>query len=303
MTDELEKYIEYLRYIKNYSNNTIDAYFKDISKFLLFANNQGYTLKEIDSIVIRNFLRNELTNNISKRSNQRRLVALRRYFNWLVENKYVKSNPFLFISSPKLDKRLPDVLYDKEVEVLFNENKKRSDFLAKRDEAIIELLYTSGIRVSELVNLTLQNINMRQRVMRIIGKGNKERVVPFSNSCLNTLNDYLEDTRVEILRRNPQAKKTSYVFLNNKGEKLTARGVEYILTSIERKTGVFLNLHPHKMRHSFATHLLDKGADLRTIQELMGHESLDTTTIYTHVSSKQVIDTYKNVFPRAKKEK
>lgn len=303
MTDELEKYIEYLRYIKNYSNNTIDAYFKDISKFLLFANNQGYTLKEIDSIVIRNFLRNELTNNISKRSNQRRLVALRRYFNWLVENKYVKSNPFLFISSPKLDKRLPDVLYDKEVEVLFNENKKRGDFLAKRDEAIIELLYTSGIRVSELVNLTLQNINMRQRVMRIIGKGNKERVVPFSNSCLNTLNDYLEDTRVEILRRNPQAKKTSYVFLNNKGEKLTARGVEYILTSIERKTGVFLNLHPHKMRHSFATHLLDKGADLRTIQELMGHESLDTTTIYTHVSSKQVIDTYKNVFPRAKKEK
>ncbi|MDD6302453.1 MAG: tyrosine recombinase [Bacillales bacterium] len=303
MTDELEKYIEYLRYIKNYSNNTIDAYFKDISKFLLFANNQGYTLKEIDSIVIRNFLRNELTNNISKRSNQRRLVALRRYFNWLVENKYVKSNPFLFISSPKLDKRLPDVLYDKEVEALFNENKKRGDFLAKRDEAIIELLYTSGIRVSELVNLTLQNINMRQRVMRIIGKGNKERVVPFSNSCLNTLNDYLEDTRVEILRRNPQAKKTSYVFLNNKGEKLTARGVEYILTSIERKTGVFLNLHPHKMRHSFATHLLDKGADLRTIQELMGHESLDTTTIYTHVSSKQVIDTYKNVFPRAKKEK
>ena len=191
-------------------------------------------------------------------------------------------------------------MYLEEINNLFELNSQRKDYLMHRDQAIIELLFSSGLRVSELVNLTLQDLNLKERMMRIVGKGNKERIVPFSLKTQKTLSVYLENTRKQLISDSGNMIGTNYVFLNSRGEKLTTRGVEYILQEIENKTGVTLSLHPHKFRHSFATHLLNQGLDLRTIQELMGHSSLSSTQVYTHVSNQKMHDEYEKAFPRRK---
>lgn len=303
MENTLELYLKFLKEQKNYSDNTIDSYRRDIDIFLMFIKDEGFNLKNVDTNLIRNFLRRETEKGLSKRTNQRRVIAMRRYYDWLLKYKFVSYNPFVTIKAPKHDSNLPDFLHEEEVETLIEADAKREDFLAKRDHAIITLLYTSGLRVSELVNLKLQDINLRHRTMRIVGKGKKERIVPFSNSALDAINDYLNNCRNLILNKNHIQVPTNAVFINNLGQQLTTRGVQYILKRIEDKTGVNLDLHPHKMRHTFATHLLEKGADLRTIQEILGHTSLETTQVYTHVTTSKMIDTYKNAFPRAKKEK
>ena len=261
MEDTLQLYLSYLKDQRGYSDHTIDSYRRDIDMFLVFMKEEGYNLKTVDTNLIRNFLRYEVVKGISKRSNQRRIIAMRRYYEWLLKYGYVKYNPFVSIKAPKHDVTLPSFLHEEEVETLIEADAKREDFLAKRDHAIIILLYASGIRVSELVGLKLQDINLRYRTMRIIGKGKKERIVPFSNVALEAINDYLQNCRNLILNKNNIDKPTNALFLNNKGEQITTRGVQYILKKIEDKTGVNVDLHPHKMRHTFATHLLEKGAD------------------------------------------
>ena len=300
MLEIVNEYASYLLYQKNYSKETIDSYTRDINKFLDFMNNENYTLNSVDSTLIRNFLAHETLNGISKRSNARRVIALRQFYEYLVKNNYVEFNPFIIISTPKVDKKLPEFMYLEEINNLFELNSQRKDFLMHRDQAIIELLFSSGLRVSELVNLTLQDLNLKERMMRIVGKGNKERIVPFSLKTQKTLNVYLENTRKQLISDSGNMIGTNYVFLNSRGEKLTTRGVEYILQEIENKTGVTLSLHPHKFRHSFATHLLNQGLDLRTIQELMGHSSLSSTQVYTHVSNQKMHDEYEKAFPRRK---
>lgn len=300
MLEIVNEYASYLLYQKNYSKKTIDSYTRDINKFLDFMNNENYTLNSVDSTLIRNFLAHETLDGISKRSNARRVIALRQFYEYLVKNNYVEFNPFIIISTPKVDKKLPEFMYLEEINNLFELNSQRKDFLMHRDQAIIELLFSSGLRVSELVNLTLQDLNLKERMMRIVGKGNKERIVPFSLKTQKTLNVYLENTRKQLISDSGNMIGTNYVFLNSRGEKLTTRGVEYILQEIENKTGVTLSLHPHKFRHSFATHLLNQGLDLRTIQELMGHASLSSTQVYTHVSNQKMHDEYEKAFPRRK---
>lgn len=301
MLDIVQNYLDYLRLQKRYSLNTVDSYLRDINMFLEYMNNQNYTLQSVDTILIRNFLANETIKQKSKRSNARRIIALRGFFNYLVKNDIVSSNPFLVVTNPKIDKTLPDFLYIEEVNKLLEENSKRDDLLASRDQAILELLFASGLRVSELTNLTLQNLNIKSRIMNIIGKGNKQRRVPFSISAQKSLEKYLDTTRKIILEKNGIEKGSPYVFLNDKGSQLTSRGVEYILNSIEQKTGLNLSLHPHKLRHTFATHLMNKGLDIRTIQELMGHSSLSSTQVYTHVSNQKMMDEYQKAFPRKNK--
>lgn len=302
MIDVLKEYLEYLEFQKRYSLNTIDSYKRDIEKFLVFMNDEGYTYKNVDEILIRNFLMKERRNNISARSNQRRIIALRKFYDYLLRYDYVDSNPFLAIRSPKVSKNPPQVLYRQEIEKLFSYNYSRTDFLAKRDQAIMELLYASGLRVSELVSLTLQDIYSRQRILKITGKGNKQRMVPYSIRAQEVLNDYILNCRNEIFRKNSIENPTNVLFVNDKGNPLTTRGVEYIIAKIDEKAGTNFKLHPHTLRHTFATHLLDNGADLRTIQELLGHASLNTTQVYTHVSSSKMLEEYQKNFPRAKKK-
>lgn len=302
MIDILKEYLEYLEFQKRYSLNTIDSYKRDIEKFLVFMNDEGYTYKNVDEILIRNFLMKERRNNISARSNQRRIIALRKFYDYLLRYDYVDSNPFLAIRSPKVSKNPPQVLYQQEIEKLFSYNYSRTDFLAKRDQAIMELLYASGLRVSELVSLTLQDIYSRQRILKITGKGNKQRMAPYSIRAQEVLNDYILNCRNEIFRKNSIENPTNILFVNDKGNPLTTRGVEYIIAKIDEKAGTNFKLHPHTLRHTFATHLLDNGADLRTIQELLGHASLNTTQVYTHVSSSKMLEEYQKNFPRAKKK-
>ena len=303
MTKELKDFLDYLKYQRNYSNETIASYSYDIQKFYSFINNEGIILEDVSTDLIRNFLSTELSNNIKKVSCQRRMASIRHFYTFLTVKGIVKHNPFVLISTPKKDKKLPDVLFKEQIEQLFTANKKRTDDLAMRDQAILELLYASGLRASELVNLTIFNLDIRNRIIRVFGKERKERMVPFSKSAQECLNLYLKDTRPILLSKNLMAASEKHLFLNNHGRKLTSRGLEYILKQIELKCGLNLNLHPHALRHSFATHLLEGGADLRLIQELLGHESINTTSIYTHVNEEKIRKEYIKAHPRANKTK
>ena len=186
---------------------------------------------------------------------------------------YIKDNPFIFVSAPKVATKYPHALYKDQIAELFKRNAERTDELALRDQAILSLLYYSGIRADELVKLDVQSVALKDRVVRVLGKGNKERIIPFTADCQKVLKAYIDKERIILLRKSKDF--SPALFLNAQGERLTTRGLEYILDAIEEKIGLFVGLHPHILRHSFATHLLENGADLRVIQELLGHESVD----------------------------
>ena len=309
MNKPIQEFAEHLQYDLGFSQRTVDSYSRDVEKFFAFLNEQGLKMDEVDLLVIRNFLTEELNSGVSKRSCKRRLSSLRKFYKYMVELGYVQDNWFVFISSPKTDKRYPQILYPEQVEKIFELNGQRTDFLATRDQAILYMLYYTGIRAMELVNLKMENVDLRQRTIRVLGKGNKERLVPFTVDCQKALVHYIDNVRPVLLARQPiltdkeKREEEPYIlFFSDKGRKLTTRGLEYILDSIEKKTGSFVGLHPHVLRHSFATHLLENGADLRVIQELLGHANLNATQVYTHVSEEAMKETYFDAFPRARKK-
>lgn len=302
MNDITKLFVDYLLLERKYSQHTADSYGRDVEEYMLFLNENEKTITEVTNTDIRDFLTIQMMKGISKRTIKRRLSALRHFYTFLLERDYVNVNPFLIISSPKADKRLPDFLYYEEIEKLLSSNALRTDQLMVRDQAILELLYASGMRAFELCNLEFSDIDFKNRTMRVLGKGNKERYVPFSLTAKEAVMRYSKELRPQLLRKNQDENLPTQLFLNNHGKPLTTRGLEYILKSIENKTGVYLSLHPHKLRHTFATHLLDNGADLRVIQELMGHASLSSTQVYTHVSMERMQKTYFNAHPRAIKK-
>lgn len=301
--DEIEKFLEMLRYERNDSPHTIAAYRRDIQIFYEYVLSENYyPLKDVNHTLILNFLTEQRMKGISKKTLKRRISALRHFYRFLEEKKYVKVNPFLSITSPKAEIRYPKVLSEEELQALLKANSERTDWLMKRDQAILEFLFASGLRASELIGITSQDLDLRHRMVRVMGKGSKERLAPFSPSAKEALEIYRRDLRPLLLEKAPEEKRTTNVFLNASGEPLTLRGLEYILSSIEKKTGVYDGLHPHMLRHTFATRLLENGADLRSIQEFLGHASISTTTIYTHVTTSTMKAEYWKAFPRAKKE-
>ena len=297
-----QEFLDHLLNVRKYSKKTVESYQEDIDIFCNYIFQEGILIEEVDVACIRNFLTEELNRGVSKRSCKRRLSSLRHFYKYMVNVGYIEDNPFLFISSPKTDKRYPHSLYKEQIEQIFEKNKERTDSLKNRDQAILYLLYYSGIRAAELVNLTVQAISLKERFVRVLGKGNKERIIPFTPDCQAVLKYYIEKERPILLMKKPK-NLTSALFLNARGNQLTTRGLEYILDSIEEKTGLYVGLHPHILRHSFATHLLENGADLRVIQELLGHESINATQVYTHVTEKAMKETYMSAHPRAKKKK
>ena len=298
---EIKEFIDYLRFNLNYSPMTVASYEKDIESFYSFIFVEGIDVDDVDLPIIRNYLSNQLEKGISKKTLCRRLSCFRHYYSFLLNKGYVHENCFIFVSSPKKEIRYPHALYIEQIENLFTRNKERSDHLMLRDQTILELLYASGVRASEFVNIKLQDIDFRSRSVRILGKGNKERIVPFTKSASNTMKEYLKVCRPTLLSNNKKDYNIEYFILNDQGKKLSVRGLEYILKNIEKLTGCDYGLHPHLLRHTFATHLLEGGADLRVIQELMGHESLDTTQIYTHVTEESMKSQFISSHPRAKK--
>lgn len=302
VTKEVEDFLTYLEKERRFSLHTVESYKEDVSFFVGFLSDNKKSVKEVDVALIRGYLL-ELTNSgLSKSTIKRNIAALKHFYKFLFLRNYISNEPFELITSPKQEEKLPDFLSDDEIVQLLEANRKRTDELSSRDQAILELMFASGLRASEVVNLTLQSLYLRERIIRVFGKGKKERIVPFTNSCRECLEEYLNVTRRKLLDKNVNRSKENHVFLNSRGEKLTNRGLEYIMEEVEKKTGCYMKLHPHKLRHSFATSLLSKGADLRTIQEFMGHESIGTTQVYTHVTYSEMKSVYDKAFPRAKKK-
>ena len=291
--DKIEKFLEYLKLELNYSEKTIKSYQQDIESFDNYLSSKGESIESANPQIIRMYLSKEMEDGKTKVTCCRRIAGLRHFYEYLVRQNYIKENPFLFVGAPKKEIRYPEALYLEQVEMLFAKNKERQDDLKYRDQAIIELLYASGVRVSELVSIKMNSIDLKNRTIRVFGKGRKERMVMFTKSCQKTLQDYLKNS--------PLRNSSDYLFTNAQGNQLTTRGAEYILKEIQNKCGIQLGLHPHMLRHTFATHLLEGGADLRVIQELLGHESINTTQIYTHITEEAMKQQFNMSHPRAKK--
>ncbi len=290
--NEINNFLDHIKLDLNYSDETIKSYGHDIVSFEKYLETVGETLITVTPEIIRGYLSKEISEGKTNVTCCRRIAALRHFYDYLFKTNVVKINPFLLVGAPKKEIRYPEALYLEQIEALFAKNKERKDDLRYRDQAIIELLYASGVRVSELVNIKLSAVDFKNRSIRILGKGRKERIVMFSKSCQATLKEYL-DNRANI--------RSDYLFVNSKGEQLTTRGVEYILKEIQNKCSMQLGLYPHLFRHTFATHLLEGGADLRVIQELLGHESINTTQVYTHITEEAMKHQFEMSHPRAKK--
>ena len=295
-----QEFLDHLLTVRKYSEKTVKSYQEDIDLFCEYIFKEGTLMEDVDIISIRNFLTEELARGVSKRSCKRRLSSLRHFYKYMVNVGYIQDNPFIFVSAPKTETKYPHALYKDQIQELFKRNLERTDPLKNRDQAILYLLYYSGMRAAELVGLDVQSVSLKERVVRVLGKGNKERLIPFTSDCQKVVKEYIESERKLLLKKSKAL--SPALFPNSKGERLTTRGLEYILDTIEEKTGLYVGLHPHILRHSFATHLLENGADLRVIQELLGHENINATQVYTHVTEEAMKETYQNVFPRAKKK-
>ena len=291
--DKALRFFEYLRVEKNYSQNTIDSYTHDLSEFYKFLKDKS--LKEVNKESLRSFLAEMLASGLSKRTMSRRMAALRSFFRFLIREGVVQKNPLTSVKNPKLEKKLPKVMEETEVARLLEA--PEDDLTGRRDKAILETLYSTGMRVSELVKLTTDKIDFLGGVCRVFGKGAKERLCPVGNRALKAIRSYLD------MRQDEKPAYSKAVFLNHsenkKGSQLTARSVRRVLNAYIGKTARQEKISPHTLRHSFATHLLDHGADLKSVQELLGHENLSTTQIYTHVSAQRLKDAYAKAHPRA----
>lgn len=293
-----KEYLDYLTYQRRFSPLTVKAYQRDLDGFFLFTDSLGISFSEVTHNVLRAYLSSEINRDVSKRSLQRQLASIRGFYRFSEEKGYVTSSPLNGFHNPKCGKKLPDTLSNDQMDKLFEENEKRTDFLSIRDAAILELLFSSGMRASELVSIKKSDIDYSTRMIRVTGKGGKMRLVPFSKKASEKMKRYYEETRPKLAKRYKKGPVLLSFFLSKNGNPLSVRDLEFILDNIERKVGSELGLHPHALRHSFATSLLEGGADLRLIQELLGHESLSTTQVYTHISKKRMKEEYNAYFPR-----
>ena len=320
MKQHIDRFIDYLRYERNASPNTIREYRRDVSQFMQFLTPPGektMPLGHVDHRVIREFVGWSYDQKLEKSSVARKLAALRTFFKFCVREGVVKQNPARLVSTPKLPKRVPRVITAEEMNGFLDNilggspaaakhkrsasPRKKQDnakIMLKRDRAILELLYASGLRVSELVGLDLGDIDRGGQMLRVLGKGRKERIVPFGSSAQTALEAYWP-VRDEILNRPGAEPEFQAVFLNPYADRLGTRSVRAIVKKYSRLADVNWDLHPHSLRHAFATHLLADGADLRAIQELLGHVSLSTTQRYTQASIQQLMNVYDKAHPHA----
>lgn len=289
----LSEYLEYLKYQKNYSDETIHSYSIDIEEFLDYINSECINICEVGYDVVKAWLIHLDEKKNKSTTVSRKISSLRGFYKYLINNKVMNSNPFSLVSLPKKERHLPRFFYYNELEEMF-QVPKLNTALGQRDRLLLEMLYATGVRVSELVNIKVSDINGEE--IKVLGKGNKERIVEFGDYAESILELYLNEGYKSL-----NVKKSEYLFLNNRGGKLTTRGVRYILDNIINKTTIDKKISPHMLRHTFATHLLNEGCNLLTVQELLGHESLTATSIYTHITNDRLKEVYFKCHPRAKK--
>ena len=333
MKQAIEKYLHYLHAVKNSSPHTILNYNRDLKQFVAYLSPPGTLsphLKSITHHLIREYVGHLHDQKLEKSSIARKLAALRSFFKYCVKEGVLKENPSRLVPTPKLPKRIPSVLSAEEMNGFLNQlaklgsaetgggiparkrahdpeedrsnglnGSKDEKLLLRRDRALLELLYAAGLRVSELTGLNLEDIEQKERVLRVRGKGNKERIVPYGMKAQEALAKYWPVREELLLRGMGPASNASAVFLNYAGRRLTQRSVGRIVKKYVRLVNINWDLHPHSLRHAFATHLLADGADLRAIQELLGHQSLSTTQKYTHASIRQLMEIYDKAHPHA----
>ncbi|MDD5436083.1 MAG: tyrosine recombinase XerC [Candidatus Omnitrophica bacterium] len=286
----IEKFINYLNVEKNASPHTILNYRIDLESFDKFLGDKD--VAAIDHLLLRKFLAELRGKNYSKRTIARKLASLRSFFRFMFREGHIKTNPITAVSTPKLDKKLPIVLDEGAVAKLL-QSPSGDDVFGLRDRAILETIYSGGIRVSELVGLNMRNVDLIGEVIKVFGKGSKERMVPIGGPAVSALRKYIDK------RETMKVKDKDAVFLGKNGARMGDRNVRHMLDKYIKLCSMTVHISPHSLRHSFATHMLDRGADLRSVQELLGHANLSTTQIYTHVTMDRLKTVYDKAHPRA----
>ena len=286
MMKEIDNFLYFLKKELNYSDYTIKNYQLDLTDFFKYVNKSNIDFLNIKNTHVRGYLKYLDTCNLKNTTISRRISALRTFYNYLLEKGFVKSNIFLNVKNPKLEKKLPNYLNYTEIEeLLASINTSSSEGLERR--LLVEMFYSTGCRVGEMVNIKISDIDFSSKTIKVMGKGSKERIVYYGDYASKYLEDYLKNKD-----------RKGYLFTNKRGEKLTIEEVEYIVRDIMKHISIKTHVTPHTLRHTFATHLLNNGADIRTVQELLGHANLSTTGIYTHVSSDRLKDVYFKTFKR-----
>lgn len=302
--DAIAQFIDYLANVKNYSHNTVISYKNDIEDFLSFIKNEKMAPSLLgikNSRACKNYISYISNNDLASTTINRKLSSLKSFYNFLYKNDLIRENYFQEVTAPKIGKRLPKILKDTEIMMLFNACDKNTP-LGCRNYCLLEILYGCGLRVNELCSLQIKDIDFSELTITVRGKGNKDRIVIMYEDMAYDLKRYISTFRLDLLYRSKDENNRN-VFLNKNGTSLTPRGVRVILNKLINDCHETFHISPHMLRHSFATALLNNGADIRSVQELLGHESLSTTQIYTHVSFENIKNSYEISHPRAKKEK
>ncbi|WP_243289885.1 tyrosine recombinase XerC [Bacillus sp. FJAT-47783] len=295
----LNLFIEYLQIEKNYSKYTIVNYVHDIEEFILFLQEEGiHGLNDVSYSDIRIFLTKLHEKNFSRKSISRKISSLRSFYKFLLREKWVEENPFTLVSMPKKEQKVPEILYERELEKLFSISNTLKP-LGQRDQALIELLYATGIRVSECCQITLSEIDLDLDTVLVHGKGSKQRYVPFGSYAHDAIEKYIQAGRQTLVGKLPVNEQHSYLFVNHRGKPLTPQGVRYVINELLKRCALTIRISPHTFRHTFATHLLNEGADMRSVQELLGHQHLSSTQVYTHVTKEHLRKIYTSYHPRA----
>ena len=289
LSDLITEFLRYLLIDKGYSENTIESYKRDLDKFLEY--NKNTSIDNISNEDLKKYIKYLNDNGLNEKSIARNISSLKSFYKFLVISKYVSSNTSDSLYLPKIKKSLPSTLTEEEVMSLLDID--LTDNFSYRNKAMLELMYATGLRVSELINLKLQDIDLNQDVIRTFGKGSKERVIPIGDYSKEYLEKYILEYRGSMLKK----ESSEYLFLNNHGKQMTRQGFFKIIKKIAKEKGINKELSPHTLRHSFASHLLKYGADLRTIQELLGHSDISTTQIYTHITNEELKKNYNEFHP------
>ncbi len=300
MDNWLNGYLEYLSVEKYASPHTISSYKKDVSKFLVFCKDLGIEIHQVDRFILRHYLANLAAENYSRKSIARKLSSVRSFLRYLRREGAVSGPVWANVATPKVPRNLPVFLYYQEVENLLS-LPPGDTLLGIRDRAILETVYGCGIRVGELSSVHEEDLDLSQRQLKVHGKGKRQRILPLGSKAVESLKKYLRDSRPFLLSRRNYVdnNKENLIFLNWIGSPLTSRGIRWIFNKYVDKLSNMEGISPHTLRHSFATHLLENGADLRTVQELLGHSSVSTTQIYTHITRDQLQKVYSATHPRA----
>jgi integrase/recombinase XerC len=299
MNKFIDSFLDYLKFEKQSSVHTVIAYQKDISDFYLHLNQQGIIHEAIDLSAAEGYLYKLLTNNITRRSVARKISSLRSYFKFLIKNNMFSTNPFIGLENQKYEKNLPSFLSLDEIKQLLEIVVSQDYEINQRNWIIIHLLYGTGIRVSELTNLKISDINHESLSIKVLGKGAKERIVFINEFAYSYLKEYLALTRKKLMDRYQEGHEL--VIVNNRGKGISTRGVELIVKAMGQQLKPQKDIYPHMLRHSFATHLMDNGMDIRSVQELLGHQSLSATQVYTHVSIASLRRVYNQAHPSNRK--